>query len=84
MKKHLAVIAALLVLFGFALGQDEWTKTPLGSFKIERVWDETVGNYTFGNAIVTYKNTTATTFTKAVTIKGTFYDRADHVIDTCE
>lgn len=84
MKKHIASIAALMVLFGLAMGQGEWTNTPSGSFKIERVWEETLGQNTFANAIVTYKNTTSKTFTKAVTIKGTFLDKADGVIDICE
>lgn len=83
MKKTLAALAALVVMFGLAIGQDGWTNTPSGSFKIERVWEETMGQNTFANAIVTYKNTTSKTFTQAVTIKGTFLDKSDGVIDTC-
>lgn len=83
MKKTLAALAALAVLFGLAMGQDGWTNTASGSFKIERVWEETVGQNTFAYAIVTYKNTTPKTFKKVVTIKGTFLDKSGGVIDTC-
>jgi hypothetical protein len=84
MKKSFAALAALAVMCGMAMGQGQWTDTPQGSFRIDRVWEETLGQNTFANAIVTYKNTTSKTFEKAVTIKGTFLDKSGGVIDICE
>lgn len=84
MFKRFAGLAALVVACNLAMGQGQWTNTPQGSFRIDRVWEETVGQYTFAYAIVSYKNTTSKTFSEAVTIKGTFLDKADGVIDICE
>jgi len=85
MKKHIVALAALVVVCAFAMAGDaEWTKTESGSFRIDRLWEETLGQNTFATAIVTYKNTTSKTFEKVVTIKGTFLDKSDGVIDICE
>jgi hypothetical protein len=83
MFKRFAALAAVVLMCNLAMGQKGWTKTPSGSYKIERVWDETLGDYTFANAIATYRNTTDRTFEKAVTLKATFYDKSGGIIDTC-
>jgi hypothetical protein len=56
----------------------------VGTFKIERFWEETVGQYTCSYTIVSYRNTTQRTFTKNVTIQATVYDSQKNVVDTGE
>jgi len=84
--KKVCFFVAFLIFIGLGAillaGQDEWTKTEFGSFKIERFWEETVGQYTCSYTIVTYRNTTQKTFTKNVTIRATVYDSQKKVVDT--
>jgi len=84
--KKVCFIAVFLIFFGHGAilfaGQEEWTRTEFGSFKIERFWEETVGNYTCSYTIVTYRNTTKKTFYKNVTIRATVYDSQKKVVDT--
>jgi hypothetical protein len=83
MLKRYAALASVVVVCGLAAAQgEEWTKTEFGSVKIERFWEETVGNYTCSYTIVTYKNTTQRTFTKNVTIRATVYDSQQKMVDT--
>lgn len=84
--KKVCLFVAFLIFFGLGAilfaGQDEWTRTEFGSFKIERFWEETLGNYTCSYTIVTYRNTTQKTFDKNVTIRATVYDSQKKVVDT--
>jgi len=84
--KKACYLVAFLIFFGLGAtlfaGQDEWTKTEFGSFKVERFWEETVGDYTCSYTIVTYRNTTQKTFDKNVTIRATVYDSQKKVVDT--
>lgn len=64
-----------------AEGQN-WQKTAYGSIRIDRFWEETVGDYTCSYTIVSYKNTTERTFSSQVTIRATIYDSKENVIDT--
>ncbi|OGP62751.1 MAG: hypothetical protein A2170_10065 [Deltaproteobacteria bacterium RBG_13_53_10] len=83
MFKRFAALAALVVVCSLAMAQDaEWTKTELGSFRVERFWEETLGDYTWATTIVTYKNTTKKTFTKNVTLRATIYDSQKKMVDT--
>lgn len=54
----------------------------VGTFKVERFWEETVGDYTCSYTIVSYRNTTQRTFTKNVTIQATLYDSQKNVVNT--
>jgi hypothetical protein len=83
MKGKGAALAAVLLVCG-VIAQDKWTNTSSGSFKIDRFWEETVGDYTCTYTIVTYRNTTDRTFTSAVTIQATIYDNNDKTIDMNE
>ena len=60
---------------------DEWTETEVGSFKIEKFWEESNGGYTCTYTIVTYWNSTNKTF-KVVEVKATALDKNGKVIDT--
>lgn len=83
--KKVCLFVAVLIFVGFGAilfsGQDDWTKTDSGSFKIERFWEETVGQYTCSYTIVSYKNTTNKTFTAQVEIQATVYDAQKKVVD---
>jgi hypothetical protein len=82
MFKRFAALAALVAACGLAMaGYAEWTKTESGSFKIDRFWEETVGQYTCSYTIVSYKNTTNKTFTAQVSIQATVYDAQKNVVD---
>jgi hypothetical protein len=84
--KKVCFFVAFIIFIGLGTilfsGQDDWTRTEFGSFKIERFWEETVGDYTCSYAIVTYKNTTQKTFDENVTIRATVYDSQKRVVDT--
>lgn len=85
MREKASLFIAVLIFVGFVAvlfsEQDEWTKTDSGSFKIERFWEETVGQYTCSYTIVSYKNTTNKTFTAQVEIQATVYDAQKKVVD---
>jgi hypothetical protein len=66
----------------FSAESKDWIKTEFGSYRIDRFWEETVGDYTCSYTIVSYKNTTEKTFTRQVTIRATVYDTRENVIDT--
>ncbi|MDP2791609.1 MAG: hypothetical protein Q8O15_07635 [Rectinemataceae bacterium] len=55
-----------------------WTKTELGSYRIERVWVEYDTTY----ALVSYRNTTEQTFKSKVSIKVFLYDKEKNMLDT--
>ncbi len=59
-----------------------WTSTKLGSLKIDRFWEESFSNYNVVYVLVTYRNTTERTFSRAVTIRATILDGSRSKIDT--
>jgi hypothetical protein len=84
--KNICFLVALLISFGqgtvlFAQ-ENAWIKSEFGSFKVERFWEETVGNYTCSYTIVTYRNTTQKTFEANVTIRASVYDSQKRMVDT--
>lgn len=84
--KRIFWIIGLIVFLNHSLilfsGQEEWKETEFGSFKIERFWEETVGDYTCTYTLVSYKNTTDKIFNEKVTIRATIYDSQKKMIDT--
>ena len=56
---------------------NSWTSTPFGSYRVERMWEE--GSLT--NVLVSYRNTTSTTFNHLVTLTALLYDADDHMLD---
>lgn len=83
MKKGMVLFFAVCLAVGSLLpSQDGWTKTLSGSFKIERFWEETVGDFTCTYTIISYKNTTQRTFDKNVTFRASIYDAGKNMIDT--
>lgn len=85
MKKIFYLVTPFLFLtlnVLFSAESKDWIKTEYGSYRIDRFWEETVGNYTCSYTIVSYKNTTAKTFESQVTIRATIYDSQKNVIDT--
>ena len=83
-KVNIVVLLALFLFSGLlAQGEEEnkWVETENGSFKIERFWEETVGDYTCTYTIVRYKNTTNKTFKNQVEIEATVYDAKDKVVN---
>ena len=85
MRKNLPLIIFLLFIMSSILVYAEskkWTETEFRSFRVDRFWEETVGNYTCSYTLVTYKNTTTKTFNSAVTIRATIYDSKENKLDT--
>jgi hypothetical protein len=82
MRKGFVLLAVVCLVVGVVFGQSGWTKTEYGSYKIERFWEETVGQFTCTYTIVSYKNTSQTTFAKNVTFRIAVYDAKGNMIDT--
>jgi hypothetical protein len=84
-KIYWAGVVCIALASGIVLGKgDDWHSTERGSFKIERFWEETVGDYTCSYTIVSYRNTTSRTFESQVTIQAAVYDAQDKMVDTNE
>lgn len=85
MKRIFYLITILLItipqLFLFS-DDNNWITTEFGSFKIERFWEETLGDYNCTYTLVTYRNTTNKTYNKYVTIRATIYDFNNGMINT--
>ena len=58
-----------------------WIQTSHGSYKIERFWEETTGDYTCSYTLVSYRNTTNKTFSKLVSIKAIVYDTNNKMLN---
>ena len=82
MRKGFILLMAGCLVAAVSFGQDGWTKTDSGSFKIERFWEETVGQYTCTYTLISYKNTSQKTFNKNVTFRATIFDSKENMIDT--
>jgi hypothetical protein len=83
MKKICFLVASFLFLIpNLLLFAGDWKDTEFGSFKIERFWEETVGDYTCSYTLVTYRNTTKKTFSGGVTIRATVYDSNKNMVDS--
>lgn len=52
-----------------------------GDAKIERWWEENTGDNCWVYILVSYENTTTSTFNGAVEVIGTIYDKAGNMID---
>jgi len=82
MKRVASILAGLLLASTMMAQESEWTKTEFGAFKIERFWEETVGEYTCSYTIVSYWNHTFKTFEKNVTVRASVYDSQKRMVDT--
>ena len=59
----------------------DWIETPQGSFKIERFWEEKLADTIYTYTIVSYKNTSKTTF-QMVQFKASVRDSNGNIINT--
>lgn len=77
--KKILVCVLFLFLATMVLGGD-WVQTPLGSYKVENYYPETLGDWDAYIFLVSYKNTTSKQFRKYVTIRAAVYDKNENML----
>lgn len=82
MKRAALLLTAVMLAATATAQESEWTKTEFGAFKVERFWEETVGEYTCSYTLVSYWNHTFTTFEQFVTIRANVFDAQGRMVDT--
>ena len=79
---YIVALSFMLLTFAYAEDKEEgWIQTSYGSYKVDRFWGETLGDYGCIYFLVSYKNTTTKKFTKLVSIRAAVYDADDNMLN---